>query len=69
MVINRNMLPSEMAQSSDIKVIAPGQDKKPVLAKNIEYAHEKCFPTIFGGQPIKYTPPSHLTRHYKAADF
>ena len=52
---------NKQAESNDdaehrdgIKVIAPGENKRPVLSKDISDYDEKCFPSLYGGHPLDY---------------
>jgi len=50
---------AEQANSNDnstngVKVIAPGENKRPILSKDIPDYDEKCFPSLYGGYPLEY---------------
>lgn len=44
----------ESKKKNNIDVIAPGAGKTPTLAKDIEFYHERIFPSKHGGVPLKY---------------
>lgn len=62
-MINRDNIPNE----NDIKIIAPGQGKRPISWNQFPYIDELVFPTIYGGHFLNYDKKKiSLSKRYKS---